>query len=146
MFDKDALIKMADGTHKKIGMINIGDYIVNKLNHSVKVNRVHKINTSDIIEIILDNDFPTFYTIPTTKFLFRNTDEGSHTSFYYKISDVDIKTSKLKSSMKIFSPESDITIDSYKIINKQIELYCLHISDSTFSFFINNCIVCCNEC
>lgn len=147
MFGEGALVKMADGNYKDISLIASGDYILNKFNHSIKVDRVHIKKNQIVAEVILDNDALPFYVIPTAVFLYRNVNNnGDHNSGYSFISTINYNKSKLKSSMKIFSPESDVTIEKYTEYNNTMDIYCLHVNESTYSFIVNNCIVCCQEC
>lgn len=149
MFTKGTLIKMTDGSHKDISLINNSDYILNKFNQSVKVSKVHVIYNQPVIEILLDNDSQPFYTSINTLFLYRKIEDNLHESGYISILDICNNNNiiKLKNSMKIFSSETDVTIEKCNLNDNLIkDTYCLHTNDSTFTFFANNCIVCCNNC
>lgn len=147
MFGKGALIKMANGEYKDISLIVVGDYILNKFNHSIKVNRIHIKSEQTVVEVILDNDALPFYVIPTTTFLYRNVNDiGDHDSGYAFISTIYKNECKLKSSMKVFSPQSDVTIEQYTEYIGTMDTYCLHVNETTYSFIANNCIVCCENC
>lgn len=151
MFSEEAMIKMANGSQKNIDDIRVNDLILNKLNQPVIVNRVHKYTARESVGIQLNNGTGVFYCDPNVRVLCHNIGlNGNSTSDFINISDVHTYSgisSKLKSSMKMFSPESDVSITTYDDpVSPHIkDLYCIHTSDSSQTFYVNKIIVLSND-
>ena len=151
MFSEEATVRMADGTQKNIKRIKINDKILNKLNIPVAVSRVHKFVGHTCVGIQLNNGTGVFYCSPNVKVLCHNVAlDGSNIADFCTISSSHNyagTSSKLKSSSKVFSPESDVSITTYDDQSPPHtkDLYCIHTSDSTQTFYINKIIVLCED-
>jgi len=144
MFSKDALVYMADGTYKSIDQIKQGEYIMNKLYSPTKVIRVHKLLNQSVVHIQLDNNTTSFFCSPNIiVYSHHTTSHGKHHTEYTSLQDVYYNKSKLKNSIKPFSPNTDVDILLYDDTNLELkkDLYCIHTIDSTSSFIINGIIV-----
>ena len=134
MFSEEAMVNMADGTFKSISLIKSRDYIFNKLKNPIKVERI-------VQKIHLDNGTDPFYITPDTLFLciYNN---GSFTSEYANIETIEKFNGKLKSSLKIFSKESDTSILEYNTDLLRKDVYTLELldPDNTESYYICNVI------
>lgn len=141
MFSEDAMVNMADGTLKSISLIESKDYIFNKFKNPVKVNRIIKTSQQIVQKIYLDNGTDPFYITPDTLFLciYNN---GSYTSEYANIETIQKFNGKLKSSLKIFSKESDTSILEYNTDLLKKDVYTLELldPDNTESYYICNVI------
>lgn len=148
MFSREALVYMANGTHKQIDEIKPGDYIMNKLYASTKVLRIHKLANHPAVEVQLNNGTGTFFC-PSNVIVYSHhtTPDGKHRMEYTSISDVHTNGSKLKSSIKSFSPNSDVDITTYNDTDTNLkkDLYCLHLIDTTGSYIINGIITLVNR-
>jgi len=151
MFSEEATISMADGTQKNIDKIKVNDLILNKLNIPVKVYQINKYTDHNSVGIQLNNGTGVFYCDNRVKVLCHNIDlNGSSMSNFISISDVHNYTgtsSKLKSSSKVFSPMSDVSITTYDdpVSPHVKDLYCIHTSDSTQTFYVNKIIASCEN-
>jgi hypothetical protein len=151
MFSEEATISMADGTQKHIDKIKKNDIILNKLNLPVTVNQIEKYTGHTSVGIQLNNGTGVFYCDPNVKVLCHNiASNGNNISDFCTISSVQTysgASSKLKSSSKVFSPESDVSITTYDDPSPPHikDLYCIHTSDSTQTFYVNKIIVSCEE-
>lgn len=148
MYSAESLITMADGTFQHINTLKIGDIIYNKLFKPVVITRLHIETEVPVVEIQLNNGTGVFYTHPTTKVLCHHVhDDGTQHTEYCAISSANADGAKLKNSMKIFSPESDVTFTTYNDNDTNTSLtktlYCLHTLDSSRTFLVNKIITCC---
>lgn len=146
MYSAETLITMADGTFKNINNVQVGDIIYNKLLRPVEISRIHSQTNTPVVEVQLNNGTGVFYTSPNSKiFCHHVANDGSQHTEYCSISQAHGEGAKLKSSMKILSPESDVTYTTYDDSNVSLTktTYCLHTLDSTRSFFANKIIACC---
>lgn len=145
MFSQEATISMADGTQQMINNIRVNDIILNKLNVPVKVDRIHIYPSHLCVGVQLNNGTGVFYCDPNVKVLCHNTENNGSTIIDFRtISSVISTGSTLKSSSKVFSPNSNVSIITYNDNNYVKDLYCIHISDSTQAFYINKVIVLCD--
>jgi hypothetical protein len=151
MFSEEAIISMANGSQKHIDKIKVNDVVLNKLNQPVSVNKIEKYTAHASVGIQLNNGTGVFYCDPSVKVLCHNIAlNGNSTSDFYSISDVHTysgTSSRLKSSSKMFSPESDVSITTYDDPTPPHikDLYCIHTSDSTQTFYVNKIIASCEE-
>jgi len=151
MFSEEASISMADGTQKRINKIKVNDLILNKLNIPVKVNSIHKLEARNSVGIQLNNGTGVFYCDPDVKVLCHNiASNGNVISDFCTISSVHNysgASSKLKSSSKAFSPESDVSITTYDDpVSPHIkDLYCINTSDSSQTLYVNKIIALCKD-
>lgn len=151
MFSEEATISMADGTQKHIDKIKINDVILNKLNLPVTVHQIEKHTGYASVGIQLNNGTGVFYCDPNVKVLCHNIElNGNNVSDFFTISSIHTysgSSSKLKSSSKVFSPESDVSITTYDDPTPPHikDLYCIHSSDSTQTFYVNKIIASCEE-
>lgn len=149
MYSAETLISMSDGTFKNINNIRVGDKIYNKLYKPVIVSRIHKTDNAPVVEVQLNNGTGVFYTSPTSKIFCHHVhNDGRHHTEYCSISDAHSEGAKLKNSIKILSPESDVTFTTYNDSNQSLTktTYCIHTLESSRTFFINKIIACtCNE-
>lgn len=151
MFSEEATISMADGTQKTIDKIKVNDLILNKFNIPVRIHSIHKFEAHNSVGIQLNNGTGVFYCASDVKVLCHNiAANGTNMSDFITISDVHNYTgasSKLKSSPKVFSPESDVSITTYDdAVSPHIkDLYCIHTSDSKQSFYVNKIIASCED-
>lgn len=142
MFSEECFVQMIDGTKKQIKSLNINNFILNKSNKPTKIKHIVKTISNDYIKIQLDNQKEPFYTSHDTKFLCHFYQNNQHFSYFASITDVIKYDAFLKSSDKIFSPQSDVKIISYEFIkNSEKTFYTLYTSDNTKGFFLNNIIV-----
>lgn len=151
MFSEEAIVNMADGTFKQINNIKVNDVILNKFNLPVTVHQVHEYLASTSVGIQLNNGTGVFYCNPNAKVLCHNTNQnGNSIVSFNTISSVhnyNGASSKLKSSSKVFSPGSDVSITTYDDPTPPHikDLYCIHTSDSSQTFFINKIITSCED-
>lgn len=151
MFSAEATVSMADGTQKHINNIKINDVILNKLNLPIKVNRIVVSVGHISVGVQLNNGTGVFYCDPDVKVLCHNVaSDGSSMSNFNTISSVHTYSgisSKLKSSSKVFSPESDVSITTYDDPTPSYtkDLYCVFTSDSSQTFHVNKVIVSCED-
>ena len=142
MFSKEALIYMADGTYKSVSEVKTGEYIMNKLYAPTKVIRAHKLLNKNVIEIQLHNGTKPFFCSPEIiVYCHHTTLDGKHHTEYTSLNEVYSNNSKLKSSIKPFSPNTDVDILTYNT-NPELtkDLYCIHTIDPTGSFIVNGII------
>ena len=144
MFNEAAMVSMSNGQKKNINLIRPGEYILNKFKHPTKVIRIHQVKDQNVIEIQLDNGTNKFSMTPDTRvFSHFSTQDGVHSTSYCSISTAHEKDGFLKKSIRPFSPESDVKITSYTESAITEDVYCLHTSDSSQSFMVNDIIVLC---
>lgn len=146
MFSEEALIKMASGVNKSVKLIKVNDIVMNNRNLPVKIIAVNKAAVAhDAITIQINNGSGVFYCSPSTKFNYHDTlVNNSHSSGYDTIANIVAKNNAfLKSSLKIFSSDSDIDILTYNAVVVPKDLYCFRTNDSSYTFFINGIIVKC---
>lgn len=147
MFSEEATISMPDGTQKTIDKIKVNDLILNKFNIPVRVHSIHKAEDHNSVGIQLNNGTGVFYCASDAKVLCHNiASNGTNISEFITISEshnYSGTSSKLKSSSKFFSPESDVSITTYDDpVSPHIkDLYCIHTSDSKQTFYVNKIIV-----
>jgi len=143
MFSKEALIYMANGTYKSVSEVKTGEYIMNKLYAPTKVIRVHKLINKNVIEMQLHNGTKPFFCSPEIiVYCHHTTPDGKHHTEYTCLNEVYANKSKLKSSIKPFSPNTDVDILTYNNTNPELtkDLYCIHTIDPTGSFIVNGII------
>ena len=146
MYSAETLISMVDGTFKNINNIRVGDKIYNKLFKPVSVSRIHLQENTPVAEIQLNNGTGVFFISPTTKvFSHCSRIDGSQCAEYCTIADTHAEGGKLKNSIKILSPESDVVFTTFNNSNVSLTktTYCIHTLDPTRTFFANKIIACC---
>jgi hypothetical protein len=147
MFSAEAIVSMADGTKKHINNLSNGDLILNKLNRPVKVRSVTIEENIHVVAVQLNNGSGIFYVAPNTKFLCHHIDNTNHhINHFDTIQNINVDHGHVKSNIKMFSPESDISISSYDDSNVSLQktVYCIQsLNDSTSSYIINGIIVQC---
>lgn len=146
MYSAETLISMADGTFKTINNIRVGDKVYNKLFKPVEVSRVHSSDNTPVVEVQLNNGTGVFYTSPESKIFCHHVhNDGSHHTEYCSISDAHLEGAKLKNSLKILSPESDVIFTTYDDSNVSLTktTYCIHTLESSRTFLVNKIIACC---
>jgi hypothetical protein len=146
MFSEETLIEMADGKLKHINTIKPGDLIINKLRNPIRVRKLEVFPNTLVVAVQLNNGTGVFYTAPNTKFLCHHIIENQHVSHFDTIQNIHTDGGYLKSSMKFFSPESDVSISNYDSSNATLTktVYCIEpIGDSTNSYIINGVIANC---
>ena len=142
MFSANALVLMANGSKKQLSTIRRGDIVLNKLRQPMRVMRIHTFPNSPAVKITLDNGTPEFSCGLSAQVYARYiNDQGIHTVEFMSIEDAHAKNAKLKSTIKMFSPESDVSILSYTPEPENITLYSLELNDVTRSYFVNDTIV-----
>lgn len=141
MFSEEALVSMANGTFKPINTIVRGEEILNKFGKRTTVLHLKTHPNEECVRVQLDNGTDTFYVSPNTIFLgYYRTPDLRLKSEYSPISIIHENNGYLKSDLKIFSPDSDIGIESY-IASEPKTLYSLVTIDSSRSYKINKAIV-----
>jgi hypothetical protein len=141
MFSADCLISMANGTHKPITSILRGDMIFNKFKVPTKVLKIHTYENQQSIRIQLNNGTTSFHVSPNAiVFCYYRTANSTLKSEYCTISKVQENNGYIKSDLKIFSPDSDVNIDSYVDVESST-LYSLDTSDNSQSYLVNKVIV-----
>jgi hypothetical protein len=146
MYSAEALISMANGSFKNINNVRVGDKIYNKLSRPVNVTRIHKIDNAPVVEIQLNNGTGVFYSSPSSKIFCHHVHiDGKHHTEYCSIASAYTDGAKLKNSLKILSPNSDVIFTTYDDSNTSLTktVYCIHTIDSSRSFFVNKVIACC---
>ena len=144
MFSAETLITMADGTVKHINLIQQNDFILNKLRKPVQVKRINKIPNAQVVEVQLNNGTGAFFCTPNSiVYCHHTTNDGSHRTQHCSISDAASDDAKLKNSISLFSPESDVSITSFNDSNPDLkkDVYSLYAIDETKSFFANGIII-----
>lgn len=142
MFSQDSLVSMADGTFKPINQIKKGDIILNKFKQHVRILKVNIHENQQAVRIQFNNGTNTFHISPNTiVFCYYRLPDNTLKSEYCPISHVHENSGYMKSDLKIFSPESDIAIDSYIPDEQLYTLYSLYTSDTSQSYLINKAIV-----
>ena len=141
MFSADCLISMANGTHKPITSILRGDMIFNKFKVPTKVLKIHTCENQQSIRVQLNNGTNSFHVSPNAiVFCYYRTPNSTLKSEYCSISKVQENNGCIKSDLKIFSPDSDVNIDSYVDVESST-LYSLDTSDNSQSYLVNKVIV-----
>jgi hypothetical protein len=141
MFSEDALVTMANGGFKPIKSIVRGDFILNKFGKKTSVLSVKTFPNNEAVRIQLDNGTGTFYISPNAiVFGHYRTSDLRLISEYAPISQIYDNNGYIKSDLKIFSPDSDVQIESY-ITAEPHTLYSITTSDNSQSYKINNIIV-----
>jgi hypothetical protein len=141
MFSEDTLVSMANGTFKPISSIVKGDAILNKFKGSTRVLNINTYNNQECIRVQLNNGTNSFYTSPDSiVFCYYRTPDTTLQSEYCHISHVHEVNGYIKSDLKIFSPDSDVSIESY-VTSEPTTLYSLHTSDNSQSYLVNKIIV-----
>lgn len=141
MFSEDALISMANGTFKPISSIVKGDGILNKFKETTRVLNVNTYNNKECVRVQLNNGTNSFYTSPDSiVFCYYRTPDTTLKSEYCHISHVHEVNGFIKSDLKIFSPDSDVSIESY-VTSEPTTLYSLYTSDNSQSYLVNKIIV-----
>jgi hypothetical protein len=142
MFSQESLVSMGNGTLKPIYLIQKGDIILNKFKLPVSVLKVNTYENQSCVRIQFNNGTNTFHSSPNSiVFCYYRLPNHTLKSEYCNISDVHDHNGYLKSNLKLFSPESDIYIDSYIDNNNKCTLYSLQTSDNSQSYFVNKAIV-----
>lgn len=142
MFSSETFVEMADGSKKAINIIRQGDMVMNKFKKPSKVRKVLKFPNTITISIQLNNGTGVFYTTSTTEALCTHIMNNQHKISFCPFSMIHNGNGCAKSSMRSFSPESNVLISNYDDATQTIkDLYQLEISDSTKSFFANGIIV-----
>ena len=147
MFSEEALISMADGSIKHINTLKPGDLIINKLSKPVKVRKLTS-HTANVVTLQLNNGTGVFYVEPNAQFLCHHITNAEHTCHFDILADIHVHGGYLKNSMKVFSPESDVSISNYDASNVSLTktVYCIEsIGDSTNSYIVNGVIASCSE-
>lgn len=140
MFSEEALISMGDGTFKPIGSIVKGDIILNKFKRTTKVLKKQIHNNQECIRVQLNNGTSSFHTSPKSiVFCYYRMPDYSLKSQYCHLSHVYDNNGFIKSDLKIFSPDSDVLIQSYTP-SEEVTLYSLDTSDNSQSYFVNKII------
>ena len=140
MFSEESLISMGNGSFKSISELRQYDFIYNKFKNPVKINTIEKVFQQNVLKVILSNTF--FYTTPETLFLCVYNTENGFVSKYLDIISIQSVNGKLKSSLKIFSNESDTEI--INVIDNYIkDVYKLTTLDSDTNYFVNGIITKC---
>lgn len=133
---------MANGTYKPISQIHKGDVILNKFKQQVRVLKLNVYQNQTVVRVQLNNGTNSFYTSPNSiVFCYYRLPNNTLMSEYCHISHVHENNGYMKSDLKIFSPESDISIDSYIQEEQQHTLYSLFTGDSSQSYIVNKAIV-----
>jgi hypothetical protein len=132
---------MANGTYKPITAILKGDMILNKFKIPTRVLKIHTYENTPSIRVQLNNGTNSFYISPNAiVFCYYRTPTGTLISEYCSISKVKENNGYMKYDLKIFSPDSDVNIDSY-IDSEPTTLYSLQTSDNSQSYLVNKVIV-----
>lgn len=139
MFSKEALVSMADGTFKPISSIIKGDVILNKFYQKCNVLEINVHQDQKCKLIQLNNDTTPFGVSPNSIVLCHYRTPNSLKSEYCYISTAYTKNSILKSNLRLFSPDSDVLIETYTDVENQT-LYSLRTSDNSQSYLINKII------
>lgn len=151
MFSSETMISMTDGSKKPISTIRVNDSILDKLNLPMKVTEVNKYLNHEAVGIQLNNGTGVFYCDRDVKFLCHNVNNnGTSTVGYSSINNIHTfsgSSSRLKSSPKVFSPESDVSITTYDdpTPSHTKDLYCIHTNDGTYAFYVNGVITTCEN-
>jgi hypothetical protein len=142
MFSQDSLVSMANGTFKPINEIQRGDVILNKFKRQVRVLKINVHENKTAIRIQFNNGTNTCHVSPDTiVFCYYRLPDNSLKSEYCKISKVHDNNGYLKSDLKIFSPDSDIGLESYVQDEQTHTLYSLQTYETSQSYIINHAIV-----
>lgn len=142
MFSQESLVTMASGASKQINTIKTGDIILNKFKIPTRVLSVKKYENQPCIRIQFNNGTNTFYTSPNSiVFCYYRLPDNTIKSEYVAVSTVHSNNGYLKSNLRLFSPESDIYMESYIDNNETCALYSIQTSDNSQSYLINNAIV-----
>jgi hypothetical protein len=140
MFSEEALISMADGTFKPIGSIVKGDIILNKFKRTTKVLNKQTHNNQECFRVQFNNRTSSFHTSPESiVFCYYRTPDYTLKSQYCHLSHVYDNNGFIKADLKIFSPDSDVLIESYTL-SDPVTLYSLYTSDNSQSYFVNKII------
>lgn len=145
MFSEDTLISMVDGTFKEIIDIKPNDYIFNKFKNPVRVLRLNTY-TAPAVGVQFNNETPLVYTGVNTQFICVHKVEGTTQSHWANLEHVDLVSGKVKSSMKTFSPLSDVTVSTFlDNVAEEKVMYCIQTKgDMSKSYIANGVIVKCN--
>lgn len=141
MFSEEALVSMANGSFKPINTVVRGDQIMNKFGKRTTVLNIKTHPDEECVRVQLDNGTGTFYISPHTIVLgYYRTPDLRLKSEYGPISSIHENNGYLKSDLKIFSPDSDVRIESY-VSSEPKTLYSIITMDNSRSYKINKIIV-----
>ena len=141
MFSADCLISISNGTHKPITSILKGDVIFNKFKVATTVLKIEKHENQPSVRVQLNNGTSSFHVSPDTIVLcYYRLPNNTLKSEYCHISHVHEHNGIIKSNLKLFSPDSDVNIDSY-VDAEPTTLYSLYTSDNSQSYLVNGIIV-----
>lgn len=141
MFSGESIITMANGTFKPITSILKGDMILNKFKVPTKVLKIEVYENESCVRMQLNNGTTSFnISTGTILFCYYRTQASTLVSKYCAISTIHENNGHLKSDLKIFSPDSDVDIDTYENA-EPTTLYELHTSDNSQSYLVNKVIV-----
>jgi hypothetical protein len=136
MFSEEAQVWMANGRGKNINQIQAGEWVLNKILKPVRVQRVITFQSAPAVNIEFDNGKGAFYASPDTKvFIAWLDDDGGH-SQYSTISEAHTMGAHVKSSLKSFSPESNVDFANYDDQSETKTLYALETVDQTHSYMV----------
>ena len=143
MFSSESIIKMGNGTLKNINNVRRGEFIMNKMNKPVRIDNITQSNMN-VVVVQLNNGTGIFYVSPNAKFLSHKVNnDGSHLLEKCSISEINTNGCMLKSSLKLFSANSNVSLTTYDNSDPNLTKMCYNITtlDNTNSFFVNGVIV-----
>jgi hypothetical protein len=142
MFSQESLITMANGTFKPINTLQRGDIVLNKLYKPTRILKVNIYENERCVRVQFDNGTNTFHLSPNTIVLcYYRLPDNTFKSEYCHISHVHENNGYMKSNLKLFSPDSDILIESYVESSENKTLYSLVTSDNSQSYLVNHAII-----
>lgn len=143
MFSPESIITMGNGTMKNINNVKRGEFIMNKMSKPVRIDNITN-SDMNVVVIQLNNGSGVFYASPNAEFLSHKINtNGSHLLEKCSINEINTNRCMLKSSLKLFSTDSDISLTTYDNSDPNLTKMCYTITtlDNTNSFFVNGVIV-----
>jgi hypothetical protein len=139
-FSKECLIKMSDGTSKRIDSINTGDSVMDMYMRACKITKITKLS-SHVIVIALHNNTETFKMTPDQPILAVWTDINQKCAFR-TLNESCINTVKLKCKPSPFDTKSICLIGSIdeSDVNLTDTVYSIEVASPSKTFFANGVI------
>ena len=142
MFSSEVQIALANGSTKSIKDITRYDIILNKMYKPVKIKKINTYTVNKAVELQLDNETEPFYIDENTLVYCHYINaQGIHISEFCPLKTAQLFHGNLKSTIKNFSPESDVYITNYNIVEGERTLYSIETYDYTRSYIANGIVV-----
>jgi hypothetical protein len=142
MFSGDVQVTLSNGSKKSIKDVTKYDIVLNKMYKPVKVKKLNVYTVNQSIEIELDNETDPFHASENTLMYCRYINaQGIHISEFCPLKNVQLFHGNLKSTIRNFSPESDVHIVNYNVVDGEQILYSIETMDTMRSYIANGIVI-----